>query len=134
MALKRIRDLPVCNTPNLGDGALFEVEGSDGNSGYIQFYQIRAQLGGLTLGGDLSGTTAQLGTTLTATIGSKKVTPAKMADSAANTVLGYDASGVAVNVTAGTNVTISGNQINMSAPATAAPSATMETWANNFGF
>lgn len=119
-----IGDLTNALTPDVGDGGKIEIEDAAGDSAFIYLSQLRVVLGQLLLTGDVTAT-GYPGSTMATTIAALAVTLAKMADGTADRLIGYDASGHAAQISAGSGVTISAGVISASAPAASAPRATL---------
>lgn len=127
MSTKTITQLTAVLAGDLDDTALIPVDDNDGSTRKATLAQIRTALGTLGFTSDVTGSGAYGSIVLT--IASGVVSLAKMANMATNKLLGRSTagSGAPEVITIGAGLTLAAGTLSASAPAGAAPSATLST-------
>lgn len=112
---------------DVDDTAVMVIDDNDGATRKITIAQLRTAMGTITLTGDVTGSGA-IGS-IALTIANASVSLAKMANMATNKLLGRSTAGPGAPevISIGSGLTLSAGVLSASAPAGAAPSATLLT-------
>ena len=127
MATKTITQLTAVNGGDVDDTAVLPIDDNDAATRKITIAQLRTAMGTITLTGDVTGSGA-IGS-IALTIADEAVTLAKLAHIATNKLLGRSTAGTGdpETISIGSGLTLAAGILSASAPAGAAPSATLLT-------